>query len=243
MKIVELAGLRFGEGLPKVCVPLVADGADLYQEAQQVRDLPADLFEWRIDRFSGDVGQGLARLQPVLDRPLLCTLRTRREGGAADLDPDAYARQVEALLEFPGFQLVDIEWSCGPQRAGRLLEKARSRGIGTVLSRHEILRTPSEQEMVTVLEEMRAWGCDLPKLAVTPHTPADVLALLSATLQASANGPVITMAMGPLGKLTRVSGELFGSCLTFGAGLGASAPGQLPAEGLRSILRELSPRT
>mgnify|MGYP002234856443 CR=1 FL=1 len=47
-------------------------------------------------------------------------------------------------------------------------------------------------------------GADLPKLAVMPQSPADVLALLAATYEASAQiGPVITMPWGDLGKLSR----------------------------------------
>ena len=45
------------------------------------------------------------------------------------------------------------------------------------------------------------------------------LALLAATWEASSEiGPVITMSMGELGKITRAGGGVFGSCLTFGAG-------------------------
>ena len=89
---------------------------------------------------------------------------------------------------------------------------------------------------------MKALGADLPKLAVMPQSPADVLAVLEATYEASAQiGPVITMAMGDLGKLSRVSGGLTGSCLTFGAGSSASAHGQLNAEDLRAILQDLDP--
>ena len=89
--------------------------------------------------------------------------------------------------------------------------------------------------MVSTLVRMKELGADLPKLAVMPRCPGDVLALLSATLRASAQvGPVITMAMGSLGKVSRV-------CLTFGAGDSASAPGQLNAEDLKAILQDLDP--
>ena len=89
---------------------------------------------------------------------------------------------------------------------------------------------------------MKALGADLPKYAVMPRTPGDVLALLAATWEASSEiGPVITMSMGELGKITRAEGGVFGSCLTFGAGLNASAPGQIDAENLRAILEDLQP--
>jgi 3-dehydroquinate dehydratase-1 len=44
------------------------------------------------------------------------------------------------------------------------------------------------------------------------------------------------MSMGSLGCISRVAGETFGSCVTFGAFDKASAPGQLPVEKLRDVL-------
>ena len=48
--------------------------------------------------------------------------------------------------------------------------------------------------------------------------------------------PLIAISMGPLGAITRVGGELFGSCLTFGAVGQTSAPGQMDARALRGAL-------
>ena len=42
-----------------------------------------------------------------------------------------------------------------------------------------------------------------------------------------------------MGAISRISGELFGSCVTFGAGKNASAPGQIPSEQLNMILEVL----
>ncbi|MDD6893928.1 MAG: type I 3-dehydroquinate dehydratase, partial [Lactobacillus sp.] len=47
------------------------------------------------------------------------------------------------------------------------------------------------------------------------------------------------MAMGDLGKVTRMAGEVFGSALTFGAVEKASAPGQLSIAELRRALDNL----
>ena len=41
-----------------------------------------------------------------------------------------------------------------------------------------------------------------------------------------ADRPIITMSMASNGMISRLSGEVFGSCLTFGAVGKASAPGQ-----------------
>ena len=72
-KSVEIQGLRFGEGLPKVCVPLTGQGVPaLLSEMQAVSALPADLYEWRLDCFFGDPlptsygGAGTGRQAPAV---------------------------------------------------------------------------------------------------------------------------------------------------------------------------------
>ena len=67
----------------------------------------------------------------------------------------------------------------------------------------------------------------------------DVVTLLAATEEMStkhANRPIITMSMGGLGLVSRLSGETFGSALTFGAAKAASAPGQISVDKLATIL-------
>ena len=68
----------------------------------------------------------------------------------------------------------------------------------------------------------------------------DVLTLLSATEEMAsdyADRPIITMSMAGLGSISRIACEAFGSCLTFGSGAQASAPGQIGAEKLHQALQ------
>ena len=51
--------------------------------------------------------------------------------------------------------------------------------------------------------------------------------------------PLVSMAMGSIGSITRISGENFGSGITFGTVGAASAPGQFPIGELRSLLEAL----
>ena len=85
-------------------------------------------------------------------------------------------------------------------------------------------------------------GMDVAKIAVMPQSEKDVLILLEATSemkQLHPETPVITMSMGKLGVISRIAGEVFGSALTFGTAGSASAPGQIPAEELKTMLEVL----
>lgn len=243
MNVIETAGLRFGEGLPKICVPLTGQDMNaLREELKEAAALPADLYEWRVDCFSGDPAAALPEVAKMAGRPLLCTIRTQQEGGNSPLGPEEYERAVRGLLDAGGFPLIDIEFACGWERAARLVELARERGVATVVSKHYFTKTPTTSRMLGLLTEMKALGADLPKLAVMPRTAIDVLRLMEATVKAQERlglGPVITMSMGALGKISRAAGGFTGSCMTFGAGANASAPGQIPAGELAAVLKIL----
>lgn len=231
--------LDFTGGIPKICIPITAkDITGLSLQTLQGDALPGDLYEWRLDRYEGDIGLGLRVYGRVTRRPLLCTLRTTGQGGEADLDPEEYVRRVTELIglgEF--FQLIDIELCAGDSAVRELTDAAHKNGLMAVVSQHSFTETPPRQEMIDTLCHMKDLGADLPKLAVMPGSPQDVFSLMSASFEASkALGPVITMSMGPLGRLSRVAGSFTGSAVTFGAGAEASAPGQLEAGKLKEIL-------
>ena len=72
-----------------------------------------------------------------------------------------------------------------------------------------------------------------------PQSRKDVVTLLSATeeMDRRTTRPLITMSMGPLGMISRLCGEAFGSSLTFGSVGKASAPGQVAAKELANVLK------
>jgi 3-dehydroquinate dehydratase-1 len=51
------------------------------------------------------------------------------------------------------------------------------------------------------------------------------------------NVPAVTMSMEQLGLLSRLTGQIFGSCITFGSMGQISAPGQIDAKELKEALR------
>ena len=86
---------------------------------------------------------------------------------------------------------------------------------------------------------MQELGVDVPKIAVMPQNKKDVITLLAATEEMYTNysdRPIITMSMAGTGAISRLSGEVFGSALTFGAVGKVSAPGQINVEDLKTVL-------
>ena len=90
MRKVKVQNVDFGKGMPKIAIPLTGERLPaLYEELEYVRALPADLLEWRADYYLGNLLEVPSLLREnVGEKPLLCTVRTRKEGGQAALTPE-----------------------------------------------------------------------------------------------------------------------------------------------------------
>lgn len=245
--MTAIGGVVLGPGRPKVCVPLTgATTAALEAEARAVRPEVADLVEVRIDRFAAvadtaavlaALGSVRAALDPAL--PVLLTFRTALEGGAATSTPEAYRDLLLAAAPSPAVDAVDVEMAVRPDVLEAVVAGVHAAGRPVVMSFHDLAGTPSSDEIVERLVRQQELGADVVKLACTPVSAQDVLTLLAATEDYTASRfakPAITMAMGPLGVVSRLAGETFGSVLTFGTVGAASAPGQVDAARLRAAL-------
>ena len=250
MEPITLRNLIIGAGRPKIVVPLTARTIpELVREAAALSESPAQMAEWRVDFFerpedtSALLEAAAALRQALGELPLLATFRRLQEGGQGRVSLNRYAVVLETLALSGCADLIDIELSAGEDFLGREMDFCRSHGVKVLLSSHDFQTTPGMPAMLGKLGLMEALGADVVKLAVTPQTPMDLINLLDATLtfSRSAACPVVTMSMGPLGRLSRVSGEIFGSALTFAAVGSASAPGQLQADMAAELLELFSP--
>lgn len=244
---VTVGNVTLGEGRPKIIVPLVGKTADsILEAAEQARDLDCDLIEWRID-FYEEVAtpQKVAALshqvKQAVQKPLLVTFRTKKEGGELELPDDQYFAIYREVLTQGAADLLDLELFMPAEEVAATIELAHENGVKVVMCNHDFDATPSQEEIVRRLSLMEEKGADICKIAVMPQSNKDVLTLLAATaeMKDKATRPLITMSMGALGMVSRVSGEAFGSAATFGAAKQASAPGQVPVSVLREILATL----
>lgn len=245
MKNVIIKQTVLGQGMPKLCAPLVGRDYDsLIRQAASFTELPVDVAEWRADWFEsimepGTLDQVLPGLEAALDNiPLLFTFRTHKEGGHLPASLPAYRSLAERAICSGHIHLVDIELFSGDDMVREMADLAHRHHVSVILSNHDFTATPDESEMLRRLQHMEELGADIAKIAVMPQSAGDVLTLLSATHKASQSlsCPVITMSMKGTGLISRLSGEVFGSCMTFGSVGEASAPGQIEAGRLKDIL-------
>ncbi len=251
---VIVRGLEIGAGMPKIAVPLTAQNAEQLPAAiARACAAPADLIEYRAD-YDSAVMQGGETLRSALqliregigDKPLLFTIRTAAEGGEADIAFDRYAALCSEAAASGLVDLVDVELFTAAAGCGdgirAFISGLQNMGIKIIGSSHDFRKTPETAELLHRVRAMQDAGMDITKIAVMPQTRRDVIRLLDAALrieEEAADRPCITMSMGPMGTVSRISGSLTGSAVTFGTAGEASAPGQLPAEQLRDFLGAL----
>jgi 3-dehydroquinate dehydratase-1 len=243
-KVVKVKDVIIGEGVPKICVPLVGCTVkELIEEAIFLKTLDLDVVEWRVDFFEHveeveKVREALSEIREILtDIPLLFTFRSKKEGGQKEVSTEFYIELNTAMIETGQVDIIDVELF--NEAVKTLVEEAHSKGIFVIISNHDFDKTPTKEEIIARLCRAQELGADLPKIAVMPQNTADVLTLLDATNTMNeqfADRPIITMSMAGIGVISRLSGEIFGSALTFGAGKKGSAPGQAAVKELRTVL-------
>jgi 3-dehydroquinate dehydratase-1 len=244
-KTIDVRGRKLGGGTPLICSPLVGRTPErLLAEAAVVAAKGPDVIEWRVD-FFGPIGDtsvvldiGRALRTAIGDAPLIFTRRSIREGGEAiALDDEGVVQLYDAVGASGLVDFLDFEMGNDPEHVKRVVTSARAHKTQVILSYHNFGYTPGLEFLVQRFLEAERLGGDVAKVAVMPRDRNDVLTLLFATSQAEAKSriPLVSMAMGPLGAVTRMVGGLFGSTLSFAVGEGSSAPGQMPIADLKEV--------
>lgn len=232
-------------------VAVINDSLSPLGNSRKAAKMGADVLEIRLDllgiRDSGLAAETVGKIKAETGLPLILTNRSRAEGGKWEGGEEERVGILKELLSsFPteggidAVDAVDIELSAGEKEITELTSTAKKKGKTVIVSFHDFSKTPSFQEMEKIIEEAFLAGADIAKLAVMPRSMQDVLELLRLTLDArEAKKPVCTIAMGKLGKHTRVIAPLYGSVLSYASVESSAAPGQLQANEVKKMMELL----
>lgn len=247
MNTLKIKNVILGDNIPKICVSIIGKTkSEILRQAENMKNLPIDVVEWRVDWYNDvynincviDVIENLNEI--LLEKPILFTFRTSKEGGEKSIEDEYYAFLNKEVAKTGFADLIDIEVFKGDSIVKDIIEISHNFNTKIICSNHDFTKTPSKDDIVHRLRKMQDLGADVLKIAVMPKSKSDVLELLSATVIMSekyANRPIITMSMSRMGAISRLSGEVFGSALTFGSVEKASAPGQIGVEDLDIVLK------
>ena len=247
-KPVTIGTLSIGSGMPKICVPLTAKTREeLIEESLAASAVEPDLLEWRADCFDEPLTR--ENIQEILyliaheagDIPVIFTIRTEEEGGKWKRSSGNYEELLLEAAMSGEADLIDVEALRDPDNMKELIEKIHECGVLAVSSSHDFEKTGSGELLLQKLRALEASGGDILKLAVMPEDDSDVRILMNTVklfTSEKSEKPVIAMSMGEQGVISRIEGERYGSCVTFGTAGAASAPGQLPVMKLKTMMEE-----
>lgn len=245
---MKIKGIEIGMGRPLICVPVLErTKEEVIKEVEYLVKSEADMIEWRLDAFEhytdyNEVREILQQIAPLLKKkPFLYTVRTEKQGGMALAEWEKLKDLHDLAAESECTDLIDLEFF-EEEHAAKRIREIQKKGKKIVASHHDLEGTPQVEVMRMLLDRMCEGGADIVKLVVTPKTPEDVLRLLAVTSEfhnENKETPIITVAMGKLGEISRVSGETFGSCVTFASHEKKSASGQFGLEEMRQTLAML----
>jgi 3-dehydroquinate dehydratase-1 len=173
------------------------------EEIENAVLLVADLIEIRLDLLTTPALKP-EMLDGLILPPLIITLRSRSEGGKYIGTAEEWRASIDPWVEKAAW--IDIE-SAHRGYAADL----RSQGKKVISSWHSPIMPPS-QELDRMEGVLRSFG-EMPKMVVTPSTPADLLTILSFTLQAPK--PICTGITGSRFRYGRLLLPLFGSRMVF----------------------------
>lgn len=229
-----------------ICLPLMAETkTGLRLQAQEATSMKPDLVEWRVDAYEGveSTASSLEALEDLRRQigaiPLIFTFRIHSQGGVNKIAQADRLDLIKTAIQSGHVDIVDVEMCNEPAFIEAVRTQSKDSGAKVIFSYHDFQSTPEEDFIYDKLKQAQTMGADIAKLAVMPNGYDDVLRLLNATLRARTQGvqiPMVTMAMGDQGGITRIAGGLFGSDITFATGKEASAPGQIPIDRLRGAM-------
>jgi len=217
------------------------------ETSKKAAEIGADILEIRLDllgiRDRDTAAETIRKVKSETGLPVIITNRSYIEGGKWGGQEAERIGLIKDLLTLrDGPDAVDIELSIDEDERDRAVEAAKNNGKTVIISSHDFSKTPSFTEMKATLEDAFIAGADIAKLAVMPQSMKNVMDLLRVTLDFGGAGRAIcTIAMGDLGKHTRVIAPFYGSVLTYASVENTilTPPGQLPVDKLKKIMELL----
>lgn len=217
----------------KLIISVMPRSLEEAQSLDATRYQDADIIEWRADYLPKEVILQVAPavFEKFAGRELVFTLRTRSEGGQIDLSPEEYIHLIKEVAQLYQPDYIDFEYYSYKDVFEEMLDFPN-----LILSYHNFQETP--ENMMEILSELTSLNPKLVKVAVMAHTEQDVLDLMNYTRGFKTLNPeqeYVTISMGKVGKVSRITADVTGSSWSFASLDEASAPGQISLANMKKI--------
>jgi 3-dehydroquinate dehydratase type I len=193
-----------------ICVCILANNIEnAIRKIRSVEKNNPDLIEIRLDYFN--YFNNMKNILKSTKIPLIATNRSAGEGGSFKEDEGS---RMKILLDAArsGFEYVDIELSTND--VAKIAKNLQSLGSNVIISHHDFNKTPSNNEIRKIYEEMLNIDADVCKIVTTANDYNDNLRLLSFLNENFGKSKIVCFAMGDFGKISRIFSPIFGGFFT-----------------------------
>ena len=148
MKTVQIGKVNFGEGKPKICIPIMGSTfVELEKEIEALKELPFDMIEWRMDFFKDIFNSNKKReavnmiRKRLNDTVLLATFRTSKEGGQTYICKEDYVLLYKEIIDLKLVDIIDVELFTGEKEVKEILDYAHKHNVYVIMSNHDFKKT------------------------------------------------------------------------------------------------------
>eukprot|EP01064_Diplonema_japonicum_P034769 TRINITY_DN7328_c0_g1_i1.p1 TRINITY_DN7328_c0_g1~~TRINITY_DN7328_c0_g1_i1.p1 ORF type:complete len:1497 (+),score=475.05 TRINITY_DN7328_c0_g1_i1:1173-5663(+) len=198
----------------------------------------ADALELRVDLLkdtsAGFVSKQVGLLRRHSKLPIIFTVRTKAQGGKYPDGDHQGAMDLLKLAARLGVEIIDVEMTLKAEQKEELLEGVKPSLV--LMSYHDPERRLSWDGLKMKIIEGSCGGADIVKIVTTATEVDDCSRLRAAVREANITQPVIALAMGGLGKLSRALNEVM-TPITHACMPVAAAPGQLSMASINTLRR------
>lgn len=219
----------------KPLIALPVKDENLEDTLRKAKNHGVDIIEVRVDQFSNielDYIKDVVKKVKSYDFIVLITVRSKIEGGGRDIPDTERVKIFETVMDIA--DILDIEFSSEDIRE-EIINLAKCNGKLSLVSYHDFEKTPHIDFIQNYIDVVKSIGGDIVKFAFKVNSFEDVANIMCITHK-NRDKNIVAIAMGDIGKISRVAGFIFGSIITY-TYIGESfAPGQIEISKLKEEL-------
>lgn len=227
---------------PAICLSLSCK--DLLEVKHEIAEFGqyAQIIEWCADRMNNAANYTKESfLADAKEVKKLCGRKTLSIDykGAEGEEGDTALAKANMVMGWATeiADMIDID-ADNPELES-IIRTAKRRRVKTEISHHEFERMPDRNEIAEMFLKLEKTGADILKIACFAAEEADTYSILegaSAYSQLKGAKPIVAIAMGQEGQVSRICAGDFGSVISYACGSVPTAPGQFNARQLSKYM-------
>lgn len=231
-----------------LCIPVMPiDYQQLGLELMQLENINFELLELRLDYFKDEISKNnVEKMITTIKKQLpntdiIATIRTKKHGGKKVMTNKEYTQAIEMIAELEGIDFIDLEFQDRYEQDLYLSEAIKNRKKKVIISYHDIIKTPSKEELKEIFIKMEHLKPEVVKIVTTANSHHDTINVIDTAFEITntSKQKKLIIAMSDYGKITRLASDLLGNYFTFAKNNTASASGQIDCKLMNQILEVL----